>query len=457
MNETNTTPAYPTVIVQITNAGVLVNGETINVPAGTPPQVAAVRYIAHTVAKPLNRPVRVVANDPQGQTRLVVHPDGHGSNVEQLNGSDPAAKASVSGPPPTQAGPLVERIIGHQGAPGGVPIMSPWTDALIPAALTAPARPQQAEPVARYSAPPRAVRSFLADPNLTTPALTGFAAVLAKLGIKTGPDEEELSRRAEERAVSQHWPGPRTVAVLNGKGGAGKTPAAVLLSALFARGGGSGVLAWDNNVTRGTLGWRTEKGPHDATILDLLPYTERLLEPGARAADLDGHVHHQPGDRFDVLRSNPLLLSTEQKLTPDQLDAVHAVVTKYYRIVVMDSGNDEGDALWLRMVDHANQIVVPTTTRADHAEAARLLLDALRTRDGHSAGLADGAVVIVSQADKDEADAGAIAEGFRDLARAVVTVPYDPAMRAQWLRYEGLARQTKRAYLRAAAKVAAGF
>lgn len=51
----------------------------------------------------------------------------------------------------------------------------------------------------------------------------------------------------------------------NGKGGAGKTPTTVLLSAVFARYGGAGVVAWDANQTRGTLGWRTEQGPHAAT------------------------------------------------------------------------------------------------------------------------------------------------------------------------------------------------
>ena len=226
---------------------------------------------------------------------------------------------------------------------------------------------------------------------------------------------------------------------------------------MFARAGGAGVLAWDSNVTRGTLGWRTESGPHSATVLDLLPRTEQLMQPSARAADLAGVVHHQTGDRYDVLRSNPLLLSTDQKLTPAELDDVHTVLAKYYRLILMDSGNDEGDALWLRMIDHADQIVVATTTRPDHAEAGRLLLNALADRDEHSARLAQQAVVIVSQADRDEAAAGAIAHGFTTLARAVVTIPYDPAIRAQWLRVDNLAPRTHRAYLRAAAEVAAGL
>lgn len=257
--------------------------------------------------------------------------------------------------------------------------------------------------------------------------------------------------------MSQLWPGTRTIAVLNGKGGAGKTPTTILLSALFARYGGSGVLAWDNNVTRGTLGWRTEQGPHQATVLDLLPHANELLAPGARAADLAAFVHHQTVDKFDVLRSNPLLLSTEQKLTPAQLDAIHAVAAKYFRIVFMDSGNDEGDDLWLRMIDHADHLVVATTTRADHAEAARLLLDALHSRDERSSQLAESASVIVSQADREEKSAEQIAQAFAGLGPTVTTIPYDPAMRQQWLRYDALTPASRAAWLTAAANVAAAL
>lgn len=94
--------------------------------------------------------------------------------------------------------------------------------------------------------------------------------------MRVSPGDAERAERADEQAVSQHWPGPRTIAIVNGKGGAGKTPTTVLLSAVFARYGGAGVLAWDNNQTRGTLGWRTEQGPHEATLLELLPKASHL-------------------------------------------------------------------------------------------------------------------------------------------------------------------------------------
>jgi len=273
------------------------------------------------------------------------------------------------------------------------------------------------------------------------------------------PSNAERLERSDQLAVSQNWPGPRTIVVVNGKGGSGKTPTTILLAAVFALYGGAGVLTWDNNQTRGTLGWRTRQGPHEATLLDLLPQTSRLLGTGAQSADLANYVHHQPKDRFDVLRSKPPMLAVDQRVGPKDVDAIHAVAAKYYRLILIDSGNDESDPMWLRMIDHADQVVVATTTRADHAEAGALLLEDLADRDDRSAKLAHNAVVVVSQADAKatRADVARVAGGYEDLAREVVTIPHDLAMVDGVLRHGALCPATQRAWLAAGAAVARGL
>ncbi|MFC3690453.1 ATPase [Aquipuribacter hungaricus] len=302
-------------------------------------------------------------------------------------------------------------------------------------------------------------RSFLTEDRSEEPATRGVRGLLTRAGIRIGPSEAERTERADARAVSQHWPGPRTVAVVNGKGGAGKTPTTVLLAAVFARHGGAGVLGWDNNQTRGTLGWRTEQGPHEATLLDLLPQVDRLLGTGAQSADLARYVHHQTRDRFDVLRSKPMALADEQRVSPDDVDAIHAVAAKYYRLIFLDSGNDESDPMWLRMIDHTDQLVVATTTRDDHAEAGALLLEALAGRDEHSAALAANAVAVVTQAEPRATSAAVqrVVDGYRPLTRAAVRIPFDPAIVDGVLRYGSLRPTTQRAWLAAAAAVAGGL
>lgn len=299
--------------------------------------------------------------------------------------------------------------------------------------------------------------SFLAKSAAGGPKPTGWRAVAYRLGFKVQASQAQCQQWEDERTVSQHWPGPRTIAVLNGKGGAGKTPTSILLASNFARLGSGSVVAADGNVTRGTLGWRTEQGPHNATILDMVPQTEALMDPSARNGDVAAYTHHQTIDQFDVLRSNPLLLSTEQKLSPKELDGIQQVLTRYYRMIIWDTGNDEGDSLWLRIVSHADQIVIATTTRTDHAEAGRLLLQGLSGRDERSAALAANAVVVISQADREEPPATSLVDGFAGIAREVVTIPYDRAMREQWLRSDKLAPATRAAWLHAAAAVARGL
>ncbi|MFC8801447.1 ATPase [Promicromonospora sp. NPDC057138] len=365
-------------------------------------------------------------------------------NGAPVNGA-PVNAAPVNGAP-VNAAPV--DAVPTAGSPGaGAGLSAPPSD---PAQAGEPDAPRSRR---------EARQSFLTHQQDEDPATHGFRGMLTRMGIRVGPSEAERAERADERAVSQHWPGPRTISMVNGKGGAGKTPSTVLLAAVFAQFGGAGVVTWDNNQTRGTLGWRTEQGPHESTLLDLLPQTDRLLGPSAQAADLARYVHHQTRDRFDVLRSKPIAMANEQRIEPQDVDAIHSVLSKYYRMILIDSGNDESDPMWQRMIDLTDQLVVATTTRDDHAEAGALLLEALATRDGRSAYLAQQAVVVVSQADQKESagELEKVADGYRSLAREVVTIPFDQAMVDGHLRYGALRPETRRAWLAAGAAIAGGL
>lgn len=301
--------------------------------------------------------------------------------------------------------------------------------------------------------------SFLNPQQHDRPAEQGWRGALTQLGIRMRPSEKEQAERNDVHAVSQHWPGPRTIAVVNGKGGAGKTPTTILLSAIFARYGGGGVLAWDNNQTRGTLGWRTEQAGHDNTILELLPQADSLLGVGAQSADLAHFVHHQTSDRFDVLRSKPKVLADQQRFTQSDVDTIHEVSSKFFRLIIIDSGNDESDPLWRRMIDHTDQLVVATTTSDETAEGGALLLEDLASTGDHGSDLADNAVVVISQSVSDvpKSDLTNKVNSFKPLAREVVAIPYDPAMVDGSLTYEALRPCTQRAWLAAGAAVARGL
>lgn len=404
--------------------------------------------------------------------------------------SEPAAPAArdAATSAPTELDADTRDIPTRLPAPAGAPVSAPASASQVPADRTGVPQPASASEVpadatsvpqsapdvpadaglpadadtpvsSRHATRHGARPSFLVPERAEEPATQGWRRGLVAIGLRVPPNSAERREREDIAAVSRLWSEPRTIAVVNGKGGSGKTPTAILLAAVFARRGGAGVLAWDNNQTRGTLGWRTERSEHDATLHDLLPETARLLTSEAQSADLARFVHHQARDRFDVLRSKPIALAEEQRMDSEDVSRIHAVAAKYYRLIIMDSGNDESDPMWLRMIDHTDQLVVATTTRGEHAEAGALLLEALAKRDERTAALAHGAVTIVSQADPAAStdEVRRVVDGFGGLARDVATIPYDPAMIGGALRFDNLRPATQRAWLSAGATIARGL
>lgn len=443
----------------------------------------ALRIITETAAQ-LGRPVRVSTTDPDGQGLIIVSPDGVVSEAapikptsrrEQNHLPVAAAPSLESAKATTTAAPAPTPVSVPDGSPAEeAPAQAADAAPVTFSAAVTPAPGEGPAPAARAAAVEPATRrglkdtSFLISAPVLQPATRGWRGVLSRLGFRMDPSPEELAEREDIRTVSQHWPGPRTVAVVNRKGGANKTPTVVMLSAILARYSGAATVAWDNNESQGTLGWRTEKGGHNNSVLDLIDSSKALLSPSAQAAEIAQFVHHQTSDKFDVLRSDENE-EGDHEVTAEEVDIAHQVLTRYYRLIVMDSGNTARAANWRRMIHHTNQLVVPVTAIEDRAEAARLTLQTLESRGGHDAELARNAVVIVSESTdakrsmsgdalkraKDEARR--IADGFAPHVRAVVRIPYDPALVNGPIRYDALQPATQRAWLAAAAAVAKGF
>ncbi|MCU1474770.1 ParA family protein [Amnibacterium sp.] len=411
---------------------------------------SAPRPSLNTQPSPVQRPRTAT---PPVPTPPAVEPSPTVPPVQSDEGGDALPGAPMA---PTTVVPAVivpGALLAEEPDPVG-PVEPEASVATDPASAEAPRASAGHERPGEEPRPSR--ESFLAEDDEHRPPTRGWRRTAASLGFRVQPSAEERAERADSRAVSRHFPGPRTVAIVNGKGGANKTPTTALLAAVFARYGGAGVLAWDNNETRGTLGWRTEEGGHDATVHDLLPHAQDLLAPAASASDLLRFVHHQREDKYDVLRSNPRVLADRQRLTRAEFDALHQVARKYYRLLFLDSGNDESADRWQQMIERADALVIATTALGEHAEAGALLLEQLAERDPRSAALAAQATVVVSQSDPDlgHGDAREVAERFRSIARAAVTIPFDDGLHSGRIRFSALAPRTRRAWLRAAAEVA---
>jgi len=193
-------------------------------------------------------------------------------------------------------------------------------------------------------------------------------------------------------------------------------------------------------------------------LVESRPGPNAVFPAGSQPVGMARCFHYRTTDRYDVLRSKPFVLADARRGDAGDVDAMHQVTSRFYRLIFIDSGNDESDPLWKRMIDLSNQLVV-ATTKDEHAEAGALLMEALADRDERSAALADDAVVIVSESNDSAkaTEADEVRNGFSKLAREAVSIPYDPAMVDGVLHYDALRSGTQRARLRAAAAVARGL
>ncbi len=293
------------------------------------------------------------------------------------------------------------------------------------------------------------------------PAQLGWQGVVRRmtgglLRLRPGPTEQ--AHREAVAAVQRHLDGPRTIVVINPKGGAHKTTGTLLLAAAFGQHRGGYTLAWDNNETRGTLGWRSMPGTHQRTAVDLLQNLDRFSEGGAaRVGDLDSYVRSQGSAQFDVLASDEDAASAAS-IDSFAFRALHRTLSRFYRVMIVDTGNNMRASNWQAAIEAADQVVIVSTVREDTAQSAAWAIDALRAT-GHAEVVRNAVTVLSDPApQRDSALAARLHEHFGQLTRAVVDVPYDASLvGGSPLLVEHLDRRTREAWLRVAAVVAEGL
>ena len=293
------------------------------------------------------------------------------------------------------------------------------------------------------------------------PAQTGWQAFVRKVTfglIKPGPGAEELRHREAVVAIQRPLPGPRTVVVVNPKGGASKTTATMLLAATFATLRGGYTLAWDNNETRGTLGWRAVPAKHTNTAVDLLADLERFQQVrGARVGDLDNYVRSQGAAQFDVLASDEDPAASAS-IDADAFHRLHGTLSRFYRILLIDTGNNMRASNWEAAVAAADQLVIVSTIREDTAASAAWLVDGLRAK-GHGDKVERAVTILSAPASSNDPVLSArLHEHFAQLTRAVVDVPHEQSLVAGGpIEFGALSKESRNAWVLATAKVAEGL
>lgn len=351
-------------------------------------------------------------------------------------------------------------------APSATPApSSPGVSA--PAPSAASSTPAAKRPLPSRAAVPADGRPTLQDLQSSTAkhrkvkATRGFRGVITRATrgvISPGPGKKERLEIERLERIRRPLDGPRNIAVVNLKGGAHKTTASLMIAATLGVSRGGNVLAWDNNETRGTLGWRGVPTEHHRTAVDLLHDIESLRSPSASNADLDPYVRPQGEMRFDILASDedPGSAALIDDRAFGELDEA---LSRFYRIKVIDTGNNVRASNWLAAVKSADQLVIISTVREDTFNAAAWMIDELRaTGLGEQV---DHAVTILSHSSKGKFDPtlrSRLLAHFGAHTRAVAEVPYEQQfVDGTHLDWSRVSKATKKAWLDATALIVDGL
>jgi MinD-like ATPase involved in chromosome partitioning or flagellar assembly len=276
--------------------------------------------------------------------------------------------------------------------------------------------------------------------------------------IKPRMSAAERAYVLDRGLIQKDFDGPITIAFINPKGGAAKTTGVLAAGYTFGTVRGGGVVAWDNNETRGTLGIRGARSTHTKTTKELLADLGKFNDvTQSRIGDLGAFVRSQGDAHFDVLASDESPNVTGQ-IHADDFNSLHQLLMRFYKVILVDTGNNMRAENWLAAADAADLLVVTSTVREDTGYSGLWMLDALQEAGYQNLKYKTVTVLSDPSTTVDRKLADDLVDIYQQRTRGVYRVPYDPALVAgSVLPYGQLSEETRRSWLRACAGMAAAL
>ena len=285
---------------------------------------------------------------------------------------------------------------------------------------------------------------------VNAPAREGWRGSLNQLGFSLKPGPLEHAARHDMQTTCANLARSMTLMVANPDGGAGKTPLTITLAGTIGVARGGGVAALDDNELRGDLGDRTDNRGSVATVRDLLADQDLA---GGRKEGVDRYLRHQSAGMYKVLASADDGL---QMLTAADFDQVHSALSRFYDVLIIDTGNNEQAPNWLAAARVADQLVVPVKWKWTSCNKADKMLRTLQATGFED--LVANAIVVGTNGPGDRSqskdDVANYREYFTTQVRAVLDLPIDPHIHADnVIVHDALQPATKRAATRISAAI----
>lgn len=339
-------------------------------------------------------------------------PAGHGAaDVPELSDWEPVDGDDT--PAPSSSRPLGDGQV-ITAAPAGQPASTAGGTA--PVAQAGGTGPDGPESAAQLTA------DRLLEPRDREPA-GGWRRLLYRVSlgrVNVGDSDAVRIRRQTERRIAAPLAGStRYVPVLSRKGGVGKTTVTTLLGMTLAQLREDRIIALDANPDRGTL---SDRSPGKSA------FTARHLVQNRFMVDtfskLSAYAARE-GSRLHVLASD-----TDPRVAEAFDDADYRAVTdllsKYYSIVLTDSGTGMVHTVMKGTLEKADAVVLVSGASVDEA---RLASETLSWLEAHGrSDLASNAIVVINQSSGQGRGVNVeeIEAHFRSRVATVVRLPHDP-------------------------------
>lgn len=366
-----------------------------------------------------------------------------------------AAPPAPQAPPPSAEHVLAPPSRGVAGPPtgaGGYPPAGPPPRVGPPAHAPARVPPQggHSGPASTSVGPLRASirEADLVKPYKEAPHTGWRKGLYRTTRINVGLSPSERRWNDLRHRVGRNLRGNYLVAVLQGKGGVGKTTVTVGLGSALSRHRDDKVAGIDANPAAGNLARRIDE-PSQGTWRGLI--SDRRLEA---YSDFRHYLGKSSSSGFEVLASD----HGDRVITGAELTELWQRLQRQYPVGLIDCGTQLRDDVMAAVLAAVDAVVVVSTTRLDGAEGAA---DTLNWLVSHGyPHLVRSAVVMISDVNKVSASSSVhkLHEQFEKAVRAVHYVPYDPHLSdATAIDFDRLRPAVRRAFIEAAASLVDGF
>jgi chromosome partitioning protein len=316
---------------------------------------------------------------------------------------------------------------------------------------TVPAVQATTPPVAWQRPVRRIALDSLEDPYAEAPPEFSWRSLLSRLtGVHLGPSRSEiheLELRDRARApLGSAFP----IAVLNLKGGVGKTSVVEALGSTFADARADRVIAVD--VDAGDLADR-HGYKNQLSLVDLLANRSVTRYPDVRAYTRRNRAGLE-------LLALPNYSDTDWLIERDDVLRAFSILRNHYSVVLMDCGKALKSAVTEAVLLESRALVVVTNACVDAIEKTRTTIEWL-SRNGYQRQI-ESTVLVINHIERAK-PSGPVNNRLQQLSdqfapKRVVNLPFDRHVHeGQEIVLERLGKRSRRAYLEMAAALADMF